>query len=63
MKESQRFRLRNSNQVVYSIRTLGQYTEVLLPYGRETRKGMRGHIMTVRSENLIEEKSGGYNYG
>lgn len=59
----QRFRLRNSGQVVYMMSSSGRYAEVLLPFGRETRKGMRGHIMTVKTENLLEEKSGGYSYG
>ena len=59
----QRFRLRNSNQLVYSVKGGSKYSEVLLPFGRESRKGNRGHIMTVRTENLLEEKNGGYNYG
>lgn len=60
---TQRFRLRNSGQVVYSIKTGPKYSEVLLPFDRETRKGFRGQIITVKTENLIEEKSGGYTYG
>jgi len=60
---TQRFRLRNTNQTVYSIKTGSKYSEVLLPFKTESRKGFRGHIMTVRTENLIEEKSGGYSYG
>ena len=59
----QRFRLRNSGEIVYMMKTVGKYAEVLLPFERETRKGNRGHIMTVKTENLIEEKSGGYSYG
>lgn len=61
--KAQRFKLRNSNQIVYAIKNGGKYSEVLLPFGRESRKGMRGTIMTVKSDNLIEEKSGGYTYG
>ena len=60
---TQRFRLRNSGQLVYSVKSGPKYSEVLLPFGRESRKGMRGHIMTVKTENLLEEKSGGYTYG
>jgi len=59
----QRFRLRNSNQIVYSVKSGSKYSDVLLPFGRESKKGNRGHIMTVKTENLIEEKSGGYSYG
>ena len=59
----QRFRLRNSNQIVYSVKSGSKYSDVLLPFGRESKKGNRGHIMTVKTENLIEEKSGGYTYG
>ena len=59
----QRFRLRNSGQVVYMLTSSGRYAEVLLPFDKETRRGNRGHIMTVKTENLIEEKSGGYSYG
>ena len=59
----QRFRLRNSGQIVYMLKSAGRYAEVLLPFDKETRKGMRGHIMTVKTDNLIEEKSGGYSYG
>lgn len=61
--KTQRFRLRNSNQIVYMIKGAGKYSEVLLPFDRETRKGMRGTIMTVLNNNLVEEKSGGYSYG
>lgn len=61
--KSQRFRLRNSNQIVYILKGTGRYSEVLLPFGRESRKGMRGTIMTVLNDNLLEEKSGGYSYG
>lgn len=61
--KTQRFRLRNSNQVVYVMKSTGRYSEVLLPFVKESRKGMLGTIMTVKNENLIEEKSGGYSYG
>jgi hypothetical protein len=61
--KNQRFKLRNSNQYVHILKGAGKYSEVLLPFGRESRKGYRGVVMTVKNENLIEEKSGGYNYG
>lgn len=63
--KNQRFRLRNSNQYVYLLSSVsaGKYSQVLLPFDRETRKGNRGTIMIVKNENLLEEKSGGYNYG
>jgi len=60
---TQRFRLKSTGQIVYSVRTSGKYSDVLLPFGRESNKGHRGTIMTVKNEKLIEEKSGGYTYG
>ena len=62
--KNQRFKLRNSNQYVYVLsKSAGRYSQVLLPFNRETRKGERGVVLTVLNENLIEDKSGGYTYG
>jgi len=61
--KTQRFRLKSTGQFVYMLKSAGKYAEVLLPYDHVTRKGMRGNIMTVKTENLIEENSGGYSYG
>ena len=51
-------RLKKSNKIVYPLGKNGNnHTNVLFPFGRKSKNGMRGEIMSVRNDNLIYERN------
>lgn len=55
------YRIKDSKQIVYAIGAKGQnHTMVLFPFAKESKKGYRGVVQSVRNDKLILEKTYGY---
>lgn len=51
-------RLKKTGKIVYPLsKESSNHTNVLLPFGRQVKSGMRGTVMSVRNDNLIYERN------